>query len=88
MMGFISCLLLCISLAQAFSCSPPPDSYILVMDPNEHCVNKPALQYAGSVLNLVTDLVVLLLPMKYLWALSLDRYKRYGVIALFSLGLM
>jgi len=31
-----------------------------------YCVNQSALQYAGSVIDLVTDLVVLLMPMKYL----------------------
>lgn len=75
-----------ISLAQIFACSPISDGWSL--SPTTHCIDKAALQYAGSALSLATDVVILLMPMKYLINLTLGNSRRVGVIALFGLGIL
>ncbi|QUC19137.1 uncharacterized protein UV8b_03378 [Ustilaginoidea virens] len=39
-----------------------------------------------SVPTLVTDIIMLILPIPYIWKLKLPRSKRYGVLATFCLG--
>ncbi|KAL3418571.1 integral membrane protein [Phlyctema vagabunda] len=84
--GVMVCFILSISLTMAFACNPISWGWKLGNVP--YCIDKEAVQYAASVLNLVTDLVILCLPMKYLWHLSLNKKKRVMVITLFSLGSM
>ena len=63
-MAIIVAATLSIALGQAFACTPISDAWRAT--PTGYCVNKAALQTAGSVINLATDLIVLLLPLKYL----------------------
>ncbi|KAH8689475.1 hypothetical protein BGW36DRAFT_412263 [Talaromyces proteolyticus] len=83
-MGIVAAATLSIAFAQAFACRPISDAWKGA--PTGYCVNREALQIAGSVINLATDLIVLMLPLKYLYAMALDKARRYGIIALFSLG--
>lgn len=52
------------------------------------CGDYYALWLTTGVLNIVTDLVVLLLPMPYLYSLSMVRYKKVVLMGTFGMGLM
>jgi hypothetical protein len=67
-MGLVACITISISIAMIFACTPIWYGWMPMA--KDHCVDKAAIQYAGSSLNLVTDLLVLLLPIKYLWGTS------------------
>lgn len=56
--------------------------------PGGFCGDSTALFLVTGVLNLVTDLIVLLLPMPYLYGLSMALYKRLVLMGTFSLGLL
>lgn len=88
MMGVVGVVTVSVSLAQIFACTPISASWALQTPEGAKCADRQALQYAGSIINLVTDLIILLMPMKYFLKLSGDRRKRYIVVVLFSLGLM
>lgn len=60
-------LTVAVSLAQAFACRPVAAGWSMVT--GGHCFKRAALQYAASIINLTTDLAILLLPMKYLWGM-------------------
>lgn len=77
---------LAISIGQLTACSPISMGWSATTAGS--CANKAALQYTGSVFNLVTDLFILFMPLKYLWALTKDKNMRKGIIPLFTLGLM
>ena len=53
-----------------------------------HCGNSVTLWLCTGVLNIVTDLVVLLLPMPYIWGLEMALFKRLILMATFGLGLL
>jgi hypothetical protein len=69
MMGIVSSIVISISMGMAFACTPISNGWNMVQAPG-HCINKAALQYAGSLLNICTDTIVLMMPMKYLWGES------------------
>jgi hypothetical protein len=53
-----------------------------------HCGNQVASFQGTGVINLLTDVVVLLLPMPFLSRLNLALYKRLVLIAVFSVGFL
>lgn len=50
------------------------------------CLSDPVMQLTNSVGNIVTDVMLLLLPMPVLWNLNLPPRQKWGVIGIFSLG--
>lgn len=54
--------------------------------PNGRCLNSNTVYVSLAACNIVTDLVVLVLPMRWLAGLQLDLSKRLAVIATFILG--
>lgn len=53
-----------------------------------HCGSSITLWVCHGVLNIVTDLIVLLLPMPYIYSLELSLYKKLVLMATFGLGLL
>jgi len=67
MIGIIAAITLAFSLTMMFACRPI--RYGWALDSAGHCIRKDMVQYAGSAINLVTDLIVLLLPIKHIWSM-------------------
>lgn len=53
-----------------------------------HCGNRTAAFIAAGVLNLLTDILVLSLPVTHIWKLQLRIGQKAGLIMVFSLGLL
>ena len=73
-------------LATTFICSPIPFSW----DPTitGTCGNRNALWLAIGVLNIVTDVLVLALPMPMLWRLQIPQKKKIALSLIFGLGFL
>ncbi|KAI4269949.1 MAG: hypothetical protein L6R38_007281 [Xanthoria sp. 2 TBL-2021] len=54
--------------------------------PNGHCVNDNLIGYTITSINIVGDLVVLILPIPWLWGMNMAVPKRMAVVGLFVLG--
>ncbi|KAI4202070.1 MAG: hypothetical protein LQ350_002859 [Teloschistes chrysophthalmus] len=54
--------------------------------PNGHCVDDLLIGYAITSVNIVTDLIVLILPIPWLWGMNMAVPKRMAVVGLFVLG--
>ncbi|KAL8786441.1 MAG: hypothetical protein Q9213_002757 [Squamulea squamosa] len=54
--------------------------------PNGHCVNDNLIGYTITSFNIVTDLVVLILPIPWLWGMNMAVPKRMAIVGLFVLG--
>ncbi|KAH7024927.1 uncharacterized protein B0I36DRAFT_250614 [Microdochium trichocladiopsis] len=52
------------------------------------CLNADVTVYVGASLNSAIDLVVYLWPVRPLWKLQLPSQQRFGLVALFSVGLV
>lgn len=66
-MGIVIASTLAVAFGQAFACTPISDGWKAV--PTGSCVNREQLQLAGSIINLLTDVIVLVLPMKYFYGM-------------------
>jgi hypothetical protein len=80
-----SCVGIVISLLAA--CSPFAKN-IDVTVKGGYCLNKAALYIATGVLNIITDLMVLVLPIPMVVGLQMARSRKILLILLFSVGSM
>jgi hypothetical protein len=51
-----------------------------------HCGNRNAMWIVIGALNVVTDIMVLVLPMPHLWGLQIPLKKKIALIIIFSIG--
>ncbi|KAL8969484.1 MAG: hypothetical protein Q9183_001975 [Haloplaca sp. 2 TL-2023] len=50
------------------------------------CLDRPALLWASSVLTLLNDIAILVLPIPILWRLQMPQSKKIGILGIFLLG--
>ncbi|KAG9229110.1 hypothetical protein BJ875DRAFT_500203 [Amylocarpus encephaloides] len=50
------------------------------------CVNKAAILNSSGMFNCITDLFLLLIPVKFVWELQLSRWKKIRVLLTFTFG--
>jgi len=58
------------------------------MVPGGRCGDRNAAFVAAGVLNMVTDLMVMALPLKYVWELQLPVGRKIGLSVAFCIGLL
>ena len=55
-------------------------------DPDHQCINTYSLALAFNPPHIVSDVVMLLLPIRTLWRLNVSRAKKIGLVVIFSTG--
>ncbi len=51
------------------------------------CVDLPLLLIISGISNTVTDMIILVIPVKAVWNLQLVQKKKIGIILVFTIGL-
>lgn len=67
-------------------CDPVPAYWNLSLRPTASCLDQQAALLADSVISVVTDLIILILPLPLTWALQMPRGKKLRVIGMLSAG--
>ena len=73
--------------AENLSCFP----YRSIWDktvPGSKCLDIKALDLASAVIDLVSDIAVLILPQMVIWRLQMSNGKRLGVSIMFAMGIL
>ncbi|KAL2067592.1 hypothetical protein VTL71DRAFT_2017 [Oculimacula yallundae] len=73
-----------ISFLTIFQCQPVASFWDT--DLNGKCLDINALAYANSGLSIVQDFLIIILPIRVVWQLNLDRKKKWSVAFMFALG--
>ncbi|CAG5181650.1 uncharacterized protein ALTATR162_LOCUS9790 [Alternaria atra] len=69
-----------------FSCIPVDAFWEVTKKPTARCLNENALYYANASLNIVTDLLVAVLPVKAIWDLQIPKMQKIAVTIILTLG--
>ncbi|OCL08895.1 hypothetical protein AOQ84DRAFT_266597, partial [Glonium stellatum] len=80
-MFYIAC-----TIVEIFGCHPR-EKFWNKLILGGSCVNLQAVILASSVLNFVSDLIVLALPQKTIWSLQMSLRKKVDVSAIFAIGI-
>ncbi|KAF2647652.1 hypothetical protein K491DRAFT_614247 [Lophiostoma macrostomum CBS 122681] len=51
------------------------------------CIDTNALYLSGTIVNLISDVVILILPQKVIWRLHTSKQKKLGVSVIFGIGI-
>ncbi|GAA90674.1 integral membrane protein [Aspergillus luchuensis IFO 4308] len=85
--GLLGCLCIYYIVAEVVKirmCDPVPGYWTL--DPKARCLNQRAALIADSVISVVTDFIILILPLPLTWSLQMSRSKKLRVIGMLSAG--
>ena len=53
-----------------------------------HCLRQPISVLINTLLNIITDVAILLLPARTVWRLRIPRRRKIGILILFGTGLL
>ncbi len=67
-----------------FSCRPRRKIWYPMTEGT--CIEWAPGQLVNSVINIVTDVLILVLPMREVWRLQMPRKQKVGLIAIFAVG--
>lgn len=76
---------LSVSIAIFLDCQPFRYTWDKTI-PGGHCINQNAQSFGVTATNIVTDIVVLVLPIPWLWKLQMESSRKLAIILLFLLG--
>lgn len=82
--GFVLSYSFAQSVVEVFECSPVNSLWNPQV--KGKCINLSAELVASSVLNVVTDVFILVLPLPILWRLQISMERKLQLIGIFSLG--
>ncbi|OCL09637.1 hypothetical protein AOQ84DRAFT_353935 [Glonium stellatum] len=54
--------------------------------PDAKCIDELIILIVPSILNIVTDIIILILPISTVWSLQMSRRRKIGVVAVISFG--
>lgn len=70
-----------------FACTPVKRGWDITITEGS-CINRAALYIATAVLNMITDILLLLLPIPIVVRLQMPRIQKLGLILIFAIGSM
>lgn len=71
-----------------FACKPIAASWNPLLLGTAVCVNRGAIYIATAVLGVVTDVVLITIPIPTIWGLQMPMKQKVGLIAIFGIGSM
>ena len=83
-LGIVAAFTIGSTIATILQCIPIGASWDKSIDAT--CINSTAFWHAFAVINILTDAIILFLPVREVLLLHLDRREKFGLLALFSLG--
>lgn len=81
---FVMCWVVCITFLFVFICVPVEKMWY--PDIPGKCINQVATWIANAASTLLTDVVILMMPLPQLWSLQLGTREKIGLTAAFGLG--
>ncbi|THZ03651.1 hypothetical protein D6C95_03654 [Aureobasidium pullulans] len=72
-------------LASLFQCRPMESAWTLDV-PSDYCISTEKFYTANAALNVVSDIMILILPVPIVWGLNTDTRKKVILTGLFSMG--
>ncbi|KAI5793681.1 hypothetical protein DFH27DRAFT_139799 [Peziza echinospora] len=79
-------LVICITVVFT-QCTPLKKAWMPIQYHNRgHCMNGTAFFYSTSAFNIVTDIWILVLPLKLVWGVQRAKFEKFALLAVFAMG--
>jgi hypothetical protein len=73
-----------VTIVQIFTCNPVAGAWLQTI--TKKCINQNAFYYGNAISNLITDVILLVMPLPMIWKLNMSMRKKINVSLLFILG--
>ncbi|KAI9889654.1 MAG: hypothetical protein M1814_005055 [Vezdaea aestivalis] len=83
---FFSLLAISTCIVDVFNCTPINASWNKNPALKSKCVDPPTLYRVTAIINLVTDIIILLIPLPFIWRLQMSLRNRVALYGIFLLG--
>jgi hypothetical protein len=88
-MGFLVVAGLWMTLSGFFFCAPIHYFWDVSDEVrSDHCLPEGPVWFTNAGIQIATDIIILILPMPLLWKLQMPRRQKFGVVAVFGLGIV
>ncbi|CEJ60849.1 hypothetical protein PMG11_09405 [Penicillium brasilianum] len=78
---------LALALALIFACNPIQKGWDISIPPGVgSCINRPGVYLATAVSNTLSDVILILIPIRVVWGLQMRLIQKLGVVAMFCIG--
>ncbi|KIW03797.1 uncharacterized protein PV09_05098 [Verruconis gallopava] len=84
-MGFITCYSIANIFALIFPCHPIAKTWDVTITEGS-CINRGAVYIVTAVTNIVTDLLLLIIPIPIVWKLQMPFIQKIGLVFIFIVG--
>ncbi|KAL3420746.1 integral membrane protein [Phlyctema vagabunda] len=84
-MLFVTLTGISIIIVIVFQCKPIPYAWNKAITGGK-CVNVTAVFYSHAAINILTDFVIYIMPMKVLWGIARPRNEKIGLVVVFAIG--
>jgi len=74
------------TLLWAFECSPIQKAWDVTVA-GGHCMDRFQLRTATAIVNMVSDFLIVVIPQRAIWGLTIDRRKKVALAAVFLVGI-
>jgi hypothetical protein len=71
-----------------FACKPIAASWDLSLQADAVCINRGAIYIATAVIGVLTDVLLIILPIPTVWGLQMSRKQKIGLTGMFGVGSM
>ncbi|KAI1333984.1 hypothetical protein F5Y15DRAFT_430234 [Xylariaceae sp. FL0016] len=82
--AFVSAWAIAFSLSTIFQCIPL--SYLWNSEQKGYCINYGYLQLSSGIINIITDFLILALPLPIIWKLNITKHKKWQVSLTLAIG--
>ena len=76
------------TIVEIFQCTPREKIWNPLFEGGSCPIHMPAHMLASGIINLVSDITILVLPQKIIWKLRISTNKKVGVSLLFAIGIL
>lgn len=71
-----------------FACRPIAASWDPLLAPTAQCANRAAIYIATALIGIITDVMLLVLPLPTIWRLQMPVKQKIGLTGMFAIGSM
>lgn len=83
--GIVLCHTIVLVFLMVFSCTPVPKRWDITIPATQgSCINVVALYFATAIANIVTDVMVMVLPIPLVLRLHMPKWQKHGVLLVFT----
>ncbi|KAF2206736.1 hypothetical protein CERZMDRAFT_2900, partial [Cercospora zeae-maydis SCOH1-5] len=85
LMAFVSCYATWRIISAIYTCNPPAAFWDHAIK-DKTCQNRLALSLASTMLNMITDILITILPLPFLHKLQLPQRQKVALVGVFAIG--